>query len=81
MILEIAISVVTIATTIFFLKALYDIAIPDLRSGKIQARGTVYSWGEQPNKFWFCVVFWFVIFLMILASNGMWVIVIWTRLT
>lgn len=66
MILEIIITAVAIGTTIFFWKALCDIAIPGLRSGKIQARGAVYSRREQPKSFWFCVVFWFFIFTMML---------------
>ena len=52
MILEIAITVVMIGTTVGMWKLLYDIAIPGLRSGKIQARGAVYSRREQPKRFW-----------------------------
>ena len=72
MILEIAITVVMIGTTVGLWKLLYDIAIPGLRTGKIQAKGTVYSRREQPIRFWFFVVFWFLMFAMMLfLSTGM----------
>ena len=71
MILEIAITVVMIGTTVGMWKLLYDIAIPGLRTGKIQAKGTVYSRREQPIRFWFFVVFWFLMFAMMLWISVM----------
>jgi hypothetical protein len=59
---------------------LYTITLPGLRSGKLQARGKIYSRSSEPVRFWFGIVFFIFVFFMmfVLSANG--IVHIWMSL-
>lgn len=81
MAIELLVIVLLIVCTIGLGNLLQKIALPGLRTGKLQARGRIYSRSSEPIRFWFGIVFWFLMFLMMLTLSLLGTVQIWTRLT
>ncbi len=80
MIIELFIAIAMIWAAGYLGYFLHKITLPGLISGKVQARGRHYTKSSEPLRFWFCIVFFVLMFLMMCFVSVIWTLHVWTRL-